>query len=82
MKGSLCSLTKGFSVEPSIEAKENAAALKQADPEDKKAFLESGGKDAGARDDGTADYKPSNETEEGKDLDEGVELEPVDDEVV
>ena len=68
--------------EPSAQAKENAAALKNADPEDKKAYLGAGGKDAGEADDGTGDYKPSKDTDEGKDLEEGVELEPVDDEVV
>lgn len=69
-----------YVAEPSIEAKENKAALKDADPEVKKAYL-GGGKDGGDQD-GSADYKPSKDTDEGKDLAEGVELEPVDDEVV
>ena len=69
-----------LNAEPSLQAKENATALKDADPEVKDAYLGDGSKGEGT--DASADYKPSKDTDEGKDLDEGVELEPVDDEVV
>ena len=68
--------------EPSLAAKENAAALKNADPgvvEDLKATdKEIGEGTAGAGD----DYKPAKDTDDGKDLPEGVELEPEDTETV
>lgn len=68
--------------EPSLTAKENAAALKNADPgaldDLKAADKENPEVTAGAGD----DYKPSKDSDEGKDLPEGVELEPEDEETV
>lgn len=60
-----------------MEAKENAQAMKEADPgvvDDLKAADRESGPEGGS--DGSADYKPS------KDTPEGVDLEPVDDEEI
>ena len=68
--------------EPSLAAKENAEALKSADPgavdDLKAADREAGGGAEGAGD----DYVPSKDTDSGKDLPEGAELEPEDEETV
>lgn len=68
--------------EPSLAAKENAQALKDADKatldDFKAADKENPEVTAGAGD----DYKPAKDTDDGKDLPEGVELEPEDEETV
>jgi hypothetical protein len=70
--------------EPSLAAKENAQALKddpQAAKELKEVDKEVGG-DAGGAGGDAEEYVPSKDTDDGKDLAEGVELEPEDTETV
>lgn len=69
--------------EPSELKKMNDQALKDADPEVKKDLAAADKEaDQAAGGDGDAEYTPTQNTDDGKAVPEGTELEPVDDEVV